>query len=135
MACWPWEGQKETSIIQLNLHIIVCIKLIHIHTLRGHRNLTKYVWSLQSKLQRKMKIFSTFCGLINFIFIFKDTAYTKSWYSIRWFLFQPAKSPEFQHVSFRSTCRLFQIAYEGDFWSLCTRTFWQKVYIINSNML
>ena len=30
------------------------------------------------------------------------------------------------HVSFRSTCRIFQIAYEGDFWCLCTVTFWQK---------
>ena len=32
-----------------------------------------------------------------------------------------------QHVLFRSTFRLFQIAYEADFGSLCTVTFWQKV--------
>ena len=31
------------------------------------------------------------------------------------------------------TCRLFQIAYEGDFWSLCTVTFGQKVDFLNSN--
>ena len=40
---------------------------------------------------------------------------------------------EFWHVSFRSTQRLFQIAYEGDFRSLCTVTFWQKVDFLNSN--
>ena len=34
---------------------------------------------------------------------------------------------------FRSTCRLFQIAYEGDFWSLCTVTFWKKVDFLISN--
>ena len=28
---------------------------------------------------------------------------------------QSCTSPEFQHVLFRSTCRLFQIAYNGDF--------------------
>ena len=43
---------------------------------------------------------------------------------------------EFQHVSFRSTCRLFQIAYEGDFRSLCicTVTFWQKVDFLISTL-
>ena len=35
--------------------------------------------------------------------------------------------------SFRSTCRLFQISYEGDFWSLCTVTFSQKVDFLISN--
>ena len=34
---------------------------------------------------------------------------------------------------FRSTCRLFQIAYEVDLRSLCTVTFWQKVYFLISN--
>ena len=34
---------------------------------------------------------------------------------------------------FRSTCRLFQIAYEGDFWSLCDLTFWQKVDFLISD--
>ena len=38
--------------------------------------------------------------------------------SLLWFL---------KHVSFRSTYRLFQIAYEGDSQLLCTLTFWQKV--------
>ena len=32
-----------------------------------------------------------------------------------------------------STYRLFQIAYEGYSWSLCTVTFWQKVYFLISN--
>ena len=27
----------------------------------------------------------------------------------------------------------FQIVYEGDFWSLCTVTFWQKVDFLISN--
>ena len=30
------------------------------------------------------------------------------------------------------TCRLFQIAYEGDFWSLHTLTFWQLVTCIRT---
>ena len=42
-------------------------------------------------------------------------------------LFTVKLSPEFSQVSFRSTYSLFQIAYEGDFGSLCTVTFWQKV--------
>ena len=32
------------------------------------------------------------------------------------------------------TCRLFQIACEGDFQSLCTVTFWQKIDFLNSNL-
>ena len=34
----------------------------------------------------------------------------------------------------RSTCRLFQITYEGDFRSLCTVTFWQKVDFLISKV-
>ena len=34
----------------------------------------------------------------------------------------------------RSTYRLFQIAYEGNFWSLCTVTFWKKDDFLISNM-
>jgi hypothetical protein len=37
-------------------------------------------------------------------------------------------------VLFRSTCRLFQIANEGDFRFLCTVTFWQKVDFLISNV-
>ena len=40
---------------------------------------------------------------------------------------------EYRKVSFRSRCRLLQIAYEVDFWSLCTVTFWQKVDFLISN--
>ena len=38
-------------------------------------------------------------------------------------------------VKFRSTCRLFQIAYEGNFWSLCIVTLWQKVDFLISNYM
>ena len=40
---------------------------------------------------------------------------------------------EFYHISFRCTCMLFYIAYEGNFRSLCTVTFWQKVDFLISN--
>ena len=44
-------------------------------------------------------------------------------------------SHEVWHVPFRSTCKLFQIAYEGDFGSLCTMTFCgQKVDFWISNV-
>ena len=36
-------------------------------------------------------------------------------------------------MSFRSTCTLFQIAYEGDFLYVCTVTFWQEVDFLISN--
>ena len=35
--------------------------------------------------------------------------------------------------SFRSTCWLFQIAYEWDFWSLCTVTSWQQLGFVIGN--
>ena len=42
-------------------------------------------------------------------------------------------SREYKPVSYWSTCRPFQISYEGDFRSLCTVTFWQKVDFLISN--
>ena len=40
---------------------------------------------------------------------------------------------KYRKVLFISTCRFFQIAYEGDFWCLCTVAFWLKVYLLISN--
>ena len=45
-----------------------------------------------------------------------------------------AKMPPKQHVSVSDMAWPFQIAYEGDFGSLCTVTFGQKVDFLNSNM-
>ena len=36
-------------------------------------------------------------------------------------------------LNYCSHQRLFHIAYEGDFWSLCSVTFWQKVNFLISN--
>ena len=47
-------------------------------------------------------------------------------YWILVFSFCTGQVSEFKHVLFKSACWLFQIAYEGDFWCLCTVTFWQK---------
>ena len=51
----------------------------------------------------------------------------KHWSDPRWYVLKYSKVTS-SNVSFRSTCRLFQIAYEVDFQSL-----WQKVDFLISN--
>ena len=51
-----------------------------------------------------------------------------------WHFFDYCKVTSFNtSYPFRSTCRLFQITYEWDFWSLYTVTFWEKVDFLISN--
>ena len=51
----------------------------------------------------------------------------------RWTIFLYTVKSRVLTRLFRSTSRLFQITYEGDFWSLCTVTFWQKIESLISN--